>query len=71
MIDRRKGNHPKGPGLAEKVGPPELHEVQEGQMQGAVPGSGQSQICVLTEQNSLRSSLWRKTWEFQWTKRGT
>lgn len=52
MIDRRKGNHPKGPGLAEKVGPPELHEVQEGQMQGVVPGSGQSQICVLTERRT-------------------
>jgi len=37
---------PKGPGQAEEVGLCEPHEVQQGQVQGAAPGSGQTPLSI-------------------------
>lgn len=40
------GWHPEGPGKASEVGLCETREVQQGQVQGAVPGSGPSPVSV-------------------------
>lgn len=38
-----RGGHPEGPGQAGEIGWDEPHYIPEGQVQGAAPGSGQSQ----------------------------
>ena len=43
---QRTRRHPEGPGQAGEVGLCEPHEVQQGQVQGPAPGSGQSLLSV-------------------------
>jgi len=43
---RRMGCHPKRPGQAGEVDLHEPHEVQQGQMQGPAPGSGQPSVLI-------------------------
>ena len=44
--------HPEGPVQAREVSPWEPNEVQQGQVQGMVFGSGQSQVFIKTEGRS-------------------
>ena len=57
--NRRKGCQ-KRSGQALKVGPWKPNEVQEGQVQGVAPGSGQSQITVQTGKNAPWEQPYRK-----------
>ena len=43
---KRTGYHPEGPGQAQEMGLCEPHEVQQDQMQGPAPGSGQPLLSV-------------------------
>ena len=43
-----RGSHPEGTGQAGEVGPCEPNEFQQGQVQGAALGKGQSQVFILT-----------------------
>ena len=43
-----KGSHPEGPGQAGEVSPYEPNEVQQGQVQSAALGAGQSQVFIQT-----------------------
>jgi len=50
--------HPEGPRQAQEVGPCELHEVQQGQVQGPAHGSGQPPVsyqCRLGDEGIERS----------------
>jgi len=44
--DTPEGCHPEGPGQAQEVGLYETHEVQQGQVQGPVHGSGQPPVSI-------------------------
>ena len=60
---RGKGCHPEGPWQAWEVGLWEPHEVQQGQVRGPSPGSGQSQAQIQAGRKiDSRAALRRRTW---------
>ena len=66
---RRTGYYPEGPGQAREVGPCEPHEVQQGQMQGPAPASGQPpSINTGWGMRGLRAALLRRTWGYRLMK---
>jgi len=65
------GCHPEGPGQAQEVGLCEPHEVQQGQVQGAAHGSGQSPVSIQAGgwraweqpcQKGFGGDWWMKSW---------